>query len=196
VSEAGRRCEARERLEFDHVEAFARGGAATVEGIRLLCRAHNQHQAERTFGAEFMHHKRIAAAELRASVRARAEEKAHARAAAKARQEEPAHVQEVIPCMRALGYRPGEARDAARLCNDMPDASLEQRVRVALSHFRVRGTTVNPVAVAPGTQHPTAIAGAKPIGSEESDGISRERPSFARETEADGPTSARTAAAP
>ena len=148
VSEAGQRCEARMPLEFDHVVEFARGGEATVEGIRLRCRAHNQYQAERTFGAEFMRHKRIAASEWRAAARARAEKKAQAPAAAKARKEEPAHVQEVIPCLRSLGYRAGEARDAARLCADMPDASLEQRVRVALSYFRVRGTKVSAVATA------------------------------------------------
>ena len=48
-------------MEFDHVDAFARGGEASVAGIRLLCRAHNQLEAERTFGAEFMSHKRRAA---------------------------------------------------------------------------------------------------------------------------------------
>jgi 5-methylcytosine-specific restriction endonuclease McrA len=122
VSEDGRRCQATRSLEFDHIVEFARGGEATADGIRLLCRAHNQHHAECTFGSEFMRHKRIAASEFRAAARARAEKKAHARAAAKVHQEEPAHVQEVIPCMRALGYRPGEARDAARLCTDMPDA--------------------------------------------------------------------------
>jgi hypothetical protein len=36
----------------------ARGGRATVEGIRLLCRAHNQYEAERVFGAGFMDEKR------------------------------------------------------------------------------------------------------------------------------------------
>src|SRR5262245_2925942 len=65
VSESWHRCEARSRLEFDHVLEVARGGEATVDGIRLLCRAHNQHAAERTFGAEFMRHKRIAVAEAR-----------------------------------------------------------------------------------------------------------------------------------
>jgi hypothetical protein len=54
----GERCQARTRLEFDHVVAFARGGEATVEGMRLLCRAHNQYLAECTFGAEFMRRKR------------------------------------------------------------------------------------------------------------------------------------------
>jgi 5-methylcytosine-specific restriction endonuclease McrA len=58
VSERGQRCESRTRLEFDHVEAVARGGQATVAGIRLLCRAHNQHAAAATFGTAFMRGKR------------------------------------------------------------------------------------------------------------------------------------------
>jgi len=58
VSGAGHRCEERKGVEFDHVVPFARGGQATVGGIRLRCRAHNQYGAECTFGAEFMRHKR------------------------------------------------------------------------------------------------------------------------------------------
>ena len=58
VSSKGHRCNARKLLEFDHVNPVARGGAATVEGVRLRCRAHNQYEAERTFGAGFMRHQR------------------------------------------------------------------------------------------------------------------------------------------
>jgi hypothetical protein len=58
VSESRHRCEARSELEYDHIQEFARGGEATVEGIRLRCRTHNQFTAEQTFGGEFMHHKR------------------------------------------------------------------------------------------------------------------------------------------
>ena len=58
VSDSGRRCPARTRLEFDHLDEVARGGQATVGGMRLRCRAHNQHGAERTFGVEFMRRKR------------------------------------------------------------------------------------------------------------------------------------------
>jgi 5-methylcytosine-specific restriction endonuclease McrA len=61
VSDTGRRCEARRGIQFDHVDPVARGGEATVAGIRLLCPAHNQHAAEQTFGAEFMRQKREAA---------------------------------------------------------------------------------------------------------------------------------------
>ena len=46
VSKDGHRCEERGGLEFDHRNEFARGGGATVAGMRLLCRAHNQYAAE------------------------------------------------------------------------------------------------------------------------------------------------------
>jgi 5-methylcytosine-specific restriction endonuclease McrA len=58
VSESGKGCDERGFLEYDHVEPIARGGKSTVENIRLRCRAHNQFEAERAFGAEFMERKR------------------------------------------------------------------------------------------------------------------------------------------
>jgi HNH endonuclease len=57
VSRDGRRCEARARLEFDHIDPVARGGQATVGNLRLRCRTHNQLEAERVFEADFMSHK-------------------------------------------------------------------------------------------------------------------------------------------
>jgi len=125
VNETGRRCPARTRLEFDHVEEVARGGRATVEGIRLRCRAHNQYAAERTFGVEFMHHKREAARDAAARHQAEARRRAAARMA----------VEEVIPALRALGFRADESRRAAVLCEAIPQASLEDRVRRALSYL-------------------------------------------------------------
>src|SRR5439155_14394462 len=41
TSDTGRRCPARTRLEYDHADPVARGGTATVERMRLRCRAHN-----------------------------------------------------------------------------------------------------------------------------------------------------------
>ena len=70
VSDGGKRCPARARLEFDHVEPVARGGLATVAGIRLRCRAHNQYDAEQVYGAGFMHQKREAAQRAAAEKRA------------------------------------------------------------------------------------------------------------------------------
>jgi hypothetical protein len=51
VSPEGRRCRARRCLELDHVEPFATGGEATIENLRLRCRAHNQRYAREYFGA-------------------------------------------------------------------------------------------------------------------------------------------------
>jgi 5-methylcytosine-specific restriction endonuclease McrA len=49
VSADGRRCEETGFLEFDHVVPVALGGGAS-DGVRILCRSHNQHEAERVLG--------------------------------------------------------------------------------------------------------------------------------------------------
>ncbi|MBI1797976.1 MAG: hypothetical protein HYR74_13125 [Candidatus Eisenbacteria bacterium] len=61
VSESGHRCEERTCVGFDHIAPYARGGSATVGNIRLRCHAHNQLDAERTYGVAFMRHEREAA---------------------------------------------------------------------------------------------------------------------------------------
>lgn len=58
VGDGGHRCGSRRFLEFDHVTPVARGGQASVDGMRLRCRTHNRLEAERAFGAEFMERKR------------------------------------------------------------------------------------------------------------------------------------------
>ncbi len=50
----GRRCGATRFLEIDHVTPWARDGGATVENLRLRCRAHSQHAAREVFGAEYV----------------------------------------------------------------------------------------------------------------------------------------------
>jgi hypothetical protein len=60
VGANGKRRGSRHQLEFHHDEEFSRGGASTAKNLRLLCRAHNQHMAERSFGVEFMNRKRPA----------------------------------------------------------------------------------------------------------------------------------------
>jgi 5-methylcytosine-specific restriction endonuclease McrA len=50
----GRRCGSRWQLELDHVVPVALGGASTADGLRLLCRTHNQLHAEQVFGADHM----------------------------------------------------------------------------------------------------------------------------------------------
>lgn len=54
VGTDGHRCTSRERIEFDHRVPVTKGGAATVENVRLLCHAHNQYEAERVLGEGFM----------------------------------------------------------------------------------------------------------------------------------------------
>jgi len=71
VSTAGHRCESRARLEYDHIEPVARGGRATVKGMRLRCRAHNQYAAECVFGAGFMSCKREVARHASEAARSR-----------------------------------------------------------------------------------------------------------------------------
>jgi len=54
----GQRCNADRALEFDHALPVAKGGESTPENLRLRCRAHNQYEADRAFGREFMDSKR------------------------------------------------------------------------------------------------------------------------------------------
>ena len=54
----GNRCGSRYQLEWDHEHPVALGGGSTTENVRQLCRAHNQYEAERRFGKEFMARKR------------------------------------------------------------------------------------------------------------------------------------------
>src|SRR5207244_5433608 len=44
----------------------------------------------------------------------------------------------LVPWLRRLGFRADEARRAAALCETIPNASLEERVRVALSYFHLK----------------------------------------------------------
>jgi hypothetical protein len=57
ISSEGRRCSAREFLEVHHHEPFARGGEATIDNLRLSCRAHNQYLAELDYGRGYMREK-------------------------------------------------------------------------------------------------------------------------------------------
>ena len=54
VDDRGNRCPETGRLEFDHADGFARVHHHDVSAIRLLCRAHNQHAAEKMYGRAFM----------------------------------------------------------------------------------------------------------------------------------------------
>ncbi len=116
VSRRGNRCKATRFLEFDHVVPVARGGKATVEGVRLRCRAHNQYEAERALGARFMSRKRLEARLERAAAKEQSKERS----------------QDLVTALRGLGCSAQEARRAADLAEAAPSASLEERLRAAL----------------------------------------------------------------
>ena len=50
VTADGRRCDSTWQLEIHHVVPFARAATATLDGLALRCRAHNQQQARQDFG--------------------------------------------------------------------------------------------------------------------------------------------------
>ena len=50
----GKRCNSTWDIEIDHIVPYARGGGNSPDNLRLLCRKHNIHQAERAYGREFM----------------------------------------------------------------------------------------------------------------------------------------------
>jgi 5-methylcytosine-specific restriction endonuclease McrA len=136
VSARGHRCTARRFLQFDHVLPVARGGTATVEGVRLLCRAHNQYEADRVFGAGFMHRKRT---EQRTAL---------TRARVKAQEEHA----DLLAGLRSLGCRGEMARRAVEHSQTHPGATLEERLRAALQSIgraSVRGGTRVGSATAP-----------------------------------------------
>jgi hypothetical protein len=54
VSVNGKRCSERGFLEVHHEMPYARGGTATPDNLRLVCRSHNALFADRDFGREFM----------------------------------------------------------------------------------------------------------------------------------------------
>jgi 5-methylcytosine-specific restriction endonuclease McrA len=156
VSDSGHRCEARTRLELDHIDPVAHGGQSTPSRLRLRCRAHNQFEAECTYGTDFMRHKREQAWRRAERSRALAHERAAASAHETTRTRDVAGARaatlthaatsacerptsrdqrdsDVIPWLRQLGFRADEACRGAAACEHMTDAPLEVRVRVALA---------------------------------------------------------------
>ena len=126
ASATGVRCHSRRFLEFDHVDPVARGGASTVDRVRLRCRAHNQLEAERAFGAAFMQKKRETA-RLEA-------DKTHERADGVGRDDR----QDLLAGLRRLGFRADEAHRAAEHTRFIRGAALEDCFRAALQ-FLGRG---------------------------------------------------------
>jgi 5-methylcytosine-specific restriction endonuclease McrA len=69
VDQQGRRCTAREGLEFHHRHPFAFGGHHSPDALALLCRTHNGLLAEIDFGREAVaQHRRSSTASRRPAV--------------------------------------------------------------------------------------------------------------------------------
>jgi hypothetical protein len=49
-TEGGEVCGSTHRLQFDHVHPLGKGGASTIENVRLLCDVHNQLAARQAYG--------------------------------------------------------------------------------------------------------------------------------------------------
>ncbi len=108
VGENGRRCNETHDLQFDHIIPPDRGGDGSLGNVRLRCRAHNLHAAEKLYGRQFVQNKReeakarrAAAKAQREAARARVNEQREAELAERERQ-------------RATAHSERAARDAAR----------------------------------------------------------------------------------
>ena len=101
-----------------------------IENLRLRCRAHNQYEAERAFGAEFMNQKRI---ERRMDSDMRPATEMHDQA------------RDVLAGLRNLGCRPGDARRAAEYAAGLPVTNIEERLREALKFLGGRLISNRPV---------------------------------------------------
>ena len=54
VDASGRRCSARERLEFHHRHPYGYGGDVSIDNVSLLCHTHNQYLADIDYGTSQM----------------------------------------------------------------------------------------------------------------------------------------------
>jgi hypothetical protein len=131
VGSDGHRCGSTTRLELDHITPLALGGKTEADNLRLLCRAHNQYEAERLLGKDHVQRKRdMAKFEL---AKAKVAAKASA-ARAKVRDEAlQARHDDLEAALLGLGFKKADARRGAALADSMPDASLDACLRHALS---------------------------------------------------------------
>lgn len=137
VSEAGERCRERGFLELDHRTPVAQGGQPTVANTRLLCKPHNQYEAERIFGAAFMQARRPPASKAQPGTAPAAAVPAPAPAvtASVDGPTPPEMESDALLGLRGLGFTAAEARTALTRSAHVPATTLEQRLRVALAEL-------------------------------------------------------------
>ena len=142
TGEGGHRWTATSRIEFDHIEPLGMGGSTDLGNLRLLCRAHNQYEAIRAFGKDHVNDRRELAQRQRARDRAAANaaktrqtrERVGERSAAPSGRDPAAQAlhDDLQGALRGLGFSKNEALHGAALADDLPGASLEHCLRVAL----------------------------------------------------------------
>jgi hypothetical protein len=131
TSADGHRCEETRQLEIDHIMPVALGGETTAENLRVLCRAHNQYEAERVLGKEHVQRRRELAQRERARDKAAAaagaaRDEARPQARKQPRDaEHQARYDDIHAALRGLGMSDAEARRGAAMADALPDASLE-----------------------------------------------------------------------
>lgn len=123
VSPEGERCAERSGLEFDHIIPVVHGGKSIVDNIRLLCRGHHRLATEQTFGKAFIEAKIAMRAPCPGTVGLPAD---------------------VLPGLRALGYRRDEASDLVRRVRSQmsSDASAADWIKAVVLTARQAGSLV------------------------------------------------------
>ena len=142
VSADGHRCEERKCLELDHVVPVARGGASTVDNLRLLCSGHNRHAAERAFGKDHVQAKREVSQRRRASDRFH--KQADRERVAKRKAEIERQREELGEEFRRMGLGGAELERALGCCATRPEAPIEERIAYALSFMPPRARKESP----------------------------------------------------
>ena len=97
--------------------------------MRLRCRAHNQYAAECTYGAGFMQRRREAAGARKAAAAPGAD---------------------LMPYLQRLGCSMAVARQAAATSASIPNAPIEQRLRLALQQLWPAGVRRGASVAGPG----------------------------------------------
>jgi hypothetical protein len=128
VSDDGARCTERGFLQLDHKTMVCRGGTSGVDTMGVLCHAHNQYEAERQLGADFMREKREQARAARAA-------KANAKANAKdvAGTIAPENETDQGLALRRKGLETGETQEPVAGLTFESGAPLDERLRAALA---------------------------------------------------------------
>ena len=132
VSADGHRCGETRGLQFDHVVPMAEGGATNAENLRLLCPAHNRHEAERLLGADrvsAMRERRERAQALEAAAKQREEQRQAEREAEAA---QPSPTEDIIAALQSLGFTKHLARYAANLTESPTEEPIGDRLKRAI----------------------------------------------------------------